>query len=395
MALYLFIGPGVVLTAGVVFPVVGAILMALRTRLKIKTSQKLGIEDWLVVPALALMVGMGIATIIGVSTKSVGYPIPPNSEIAYHSVRPTYTRTKAAQVFWNIEWMQPLALGCIKSSFIFFYRRIFNVGPHKSVFNVLSIVAVVIMVIWMLGFFLAVMLICPGNVPAYWGPSAGRAKFCWPTTKFLYTLCWSDVATDLIVLVMPIPSVGFNYFYSFSTLLMVVTGTEATFAHTKKVALLGVFAVGAVTVAASIVRAVFYLRLLSAEKVIASTLDPNMLNTNGIYWMLMETGLALIAVNLPLLYGSVKDEGVESVVRSVRSFASIVSTSSRSSSKQNKKDATAHKASGTLDGRESIELVPTAFVATAKAAQSESLSNVDVETSNIKVTKSYSTDRRA
>ena len=108
--------------------------------------------------------------------------------------------------------MQPLALGCIKLSFIFLYRRIFNVGTRNAVFNIVSLVSLVLMGVWMLGFFLAVLLICPGHVNAYWASPMVRAKYCWTTTKFLYALSWSDVGTDLIVLLMPVPSVSL---YSF------------------------------------------------------------------------------------------------------------------------------------------------------------------------------------
>jgi hypothetical protein len=69
---------------------------------------------------------------------------------------------------------------------------------------------------------------------------------------------------------------------------------------------------------------------LKAEKTEIATFDPNMLNTNGLYWMLVETGIALIAVNLPLLYGTSHHEDVESVIRSVQSFTSIHSLGSHS-----------------------------------------------------------------
>ncbi|EHK97226.1 hypothetical protein M7I_7037 [Glarea lozoyensis 74030] len=72
----------------------------------------------------------------------------------------------------------------------------------------------------------------------------------------------------------------------------------------KKIGIACIFGMGILTVVASIIRAVFYVNLLNAEKTELATFDPNMLNTNGIYWMLVETGLALIAVNLPLLYGT-------------------------------------------------------------------------------------------
>jgi hypothetical protein len=45
--------------------------------------------------------------------------------------------------------------------------------------------------------------------------------------------------------------------------------------------------------------------------------------------MLIETGLSMIAVNLPVLYRSVAHEGVESVIKQVRSFASLRSLRSQ------------------------------------------------------------------
>ncbi|KAL8745322.1 MAG: hypothetical protein Q9190_002533 [Brigantiaea leucoxantha] len=52
MGLYAVFTPGEVVAAGVVFPVVGAVLVAIRTWLRRRSTKKLGIEDWLVFPAL-------------------------------------------------------------------------------------------------------------------------------------------------------------------------------------------------------------------------------------------------------------------------------------------------------------------------------------------------------
>jgi hypothetical protein len=128
-----------------------------------------------------------------------------------------------------------------------------------------------------------------------------------------------------------------------------------------------------------------------AEKTELVTFDPNMLNTNGIYWMLVETGLALIAVNLPLLYGTVRHEGIESVIRSVRSFASIRSLGSHSHSQHHDLSSAAAsitKNSGEGLSENSIELVPqgTHSKSTSKALHND----VDVEAGNINVTKTYS-----
>ncbi|KAF4630771.1 hypothetical protein G7Y89_g7365 [Cudoniella acicularis] len=367
MGLIIEFTPGTVAAAAVVFPVLGILLVSLRIRTRIHRVKRLGIEDWLVIPAVLFATGMGLATLIGIAKKTVSYNTP-----AQKGAYQTYTQETVSEIFWFVEWMQPLALGCIKLSFIFFYRRIFNVGKHASSFNILSYAALGLMVVWMLGLFLAVVLICPGHPDAYWGPSAGRAEYCWTTTKFLYALSWSDVGTDLIIILMPIPPI----------MKLHVTPR-------KKFAFFAIFGLGALTVAASITRAVFYVRLLNAETTVLRTLDPNMLNTNGIYWMLIETGLALIAVNLPPLYGTVSREGIESAIRSVRSFASIGSQGSQSGKS---KASSAIKTTGeSLHSGTSIELVPRHLqnMSDSKATHTESLDNVDVEAGNINVTKSY------
>lgn len=52
MGLYAVFEPGEVAAAAVVFPVIGAILVALRVSTRRKRAKKLGVEDWLVLPAL-------------------------------------------------------------------------------------------------------------------------------------------------------------------------------------------------------------------------------------------------------------------------------------------------------------------------------------------------------
>lgn len=52
MGLYTIFNLGEVTAAGAVFPVVGAVLVALRISIRRKKMKKLGIEDWLVFPAL-------------------------------------------------------------------------------------------------------------------------------------------------------------------------------------------------------------------------------------------------------------------------------------------------------------------------------------------------------
>ena len=59
--------------------------------------------------------------------------------------------------------------------------------------------------------------------------------------------------------------------------------------------------------------------------------------------MLMKTGLALIAVNLPLMYGIMGRKSVETIIRYARSFGSIRSQNSNQGATS--KASSAHKSS--------------------------------------------------
>ncbi|KAI9660343.1 MAG: hypothetical protein M1821_009693 [Bathelium mastoideum] len=301
---YLNITPALVDSAGAVFPLVCAVLVCLRFYTRRGAERGPGVEDWLVLPALALNFGMGIAAIVGVSKNTVVSPgldgEPPERLIS--------------EVFWFIAWMQTLALGCIKLSFLFFYRRIFNHKGRGNSINIVTLVTIVIVTIWSVGFFLGFMLTCPGHIPAYWN-EATRQELCWDTKNFLFAYTWSDVCTDLIIILMPIPMI---------LTLHMQPG--------RKLAVAAVFAMGALALAASIVRAVLYVGLLSPsadDNGISS--DPSAEDRNAVYWALIETGLSLIAVNLPVLYGLARHEGVDRIVRSVRSLTSIRSSGSKDS----------------------------------------------------------------
>lgn len=104
--------------------------------------------------------------------------------------------------------MQALALGCIKLSFVFFYRRIFNIRGHGTLFNIISMSFIALISVWMVGFFFAMLFICPGHPAAYWASTKADARYCWDTTNFLLAYCFSDLITDLCVLLLPIPSVS-------------------------------------------------------------------------------------------------------------------------------------------------------------------------------------------
>lgn len=100
--------------------------------------------------------------------------------------------------------MQPLALGFMKLSVLFFYRRIFSVGR----FTVVSTVVIVITIGWMLAFFFGFVFTCRLNFSANWGSLAGISENC--PFGFLPTIIFTvlDAVLDLCILILPLPCVG-------------------------------------------------------------------------------------------------------------------------------------------------------------------------------------------
>ncbi|KAL8962056.1 MAG: hypothetical protein Q9193_001488 [Seirophora villosa] len=75
---------GLVIAAGAVWPPVCAGLVTLRFVARKVQRAPLQIDDWLVLPALALVIGMCAAALRGVALKAVAYPTPkaPSPELA-------------------------------------------------------------------------------------------------------------------------------------------------------------------------------------------------------------------------------------------------------------------------------------------------------------------------
>jgi hypothetical protein len=96
----------------------------------------------------------------------------------------------------------------VKLSFLFLYYRLFTQANHPyHAFNVILYIMMAICTVWAIGFFLGAMLTCPGHVSAYW-TSIDRKKYCFNTKPYLYALAWSDVGTDAIIILLPIPLVS-------------------------------------------------------------------------------------------------------------------------------------------------------------------------------------------
>ncbi|KAL8828087.1 MAG: hypothetical protein Q9170_006753 [Blastenia crenularia] len=293
---------GEVIAAAAVLPFVGIVLVMLRFYSRIKNKTGLGADDWLIVPALVIVVGMGITLLVGVGKGVVAHTTKPNPD---KSKNAQLYQTTPEQVFMEkVEFiifvtMVP-AYGFIKLSVIYFYRRIFVKGVPDSRFNIVTHISSVVVVIWTIVFFFMEIFKRGSKVEDNWGPLI-KIKEGVSGAVLNNGLFISDFLTDLWIVLLPIPLI-----------------VRLKMSITKKLTVIGVFLLGAMSVitlpqrshtlliqtprsfCAAIVRMVFNIQTINAG--LAKKTDVNMGLTTLMYWSMVEAGLSLIAANLPSIY---------------------------------------------------------------------------------------------
>ena len=102
--------------------------------------------------------------------------------------------------------MQVIALGCVKLSFLFFYRRIF-VYKTSTFFSKILWSLIALVSIWTVTFFFALLLACKGDWSAWWGSVLDFSTKCVEILKLEFALVTTDFIADVLVVIVPIPKV--------------------------------------------------------------------------------------------------------------------------------------------------------------------------------------------
>ncbi|KAI0891915.1 hypothetical protein F4806DRAFT_288085 [Annulohypoxylon nitens] len=178
--------PSEVLAAGAALPALGIIIVILRFYARFLQNAKLGIDDFLVLPAVVLVSGMGAALIAGVKEEAVGYPTPPppgsDPELIFTWRDPKIAIVQKIQFITQL--LMTAAYGFIKLSLIFFHRRIFN--PRKdNRFNHVAIICACFIIAWTLAYIFAVAFDCGTHWGAHWDSVAEIVVYCHGTQQLV------------------------------------------------------------------------------------------------------------------------------------------------------------------------------------------------------------------
>ncbi|KAL7625751.1 hypothetical protein AAE478_004974 [Parahypoxylon ruwenzoriense] len=326
--------PGHVISVAVAFSVVDIVVVVLRFWARKVQRQPLKADDWLMIPATLVTVGIGIIEIYGISQKALAHQteIPPGFEGSIDDLETPQLAIKS-QIEWAYCQMLPLALGCIKASFLFFYMRVFAI-QKKSATNKLLVGLIVLVVSWTLAFVFATLFECGRNFWIIWSSQRNFETRCPGTVKLIFTLCLTDFLTDIVILCIPIPLV-----------------LRLNLSNSRKIAISSVFLLGGGTVVASLIRFI----MISGEFVGGYNITPDNISkrslpnisflsldnssrniaivvgiTGCMYWGMVECGVGVFAACLPTIQFLFRKQIWEPAIKKARGISNSKLTGSDS-----------------------------------------------------------------
>lgn len=190
-----FYPPSVVIPVYAIFTVIGTVLLGFRLWVRVALSSlDLGADDILSVAGI-LFVYSCTGIQIWNNTSGTGGNFE-NQEYLLAQLK-TSRQINAAQAVLEI-----LAVGLIKMSLLFFFRRIFGVIPsfHRN-----SLICIWVIVVWMLTYSIAQLALCGTRIDYRWAQDQSIPQHnCGSKGILLLTFAVTSVLTDLIVLGLPI-----------------------------------------------------------------------------------------------------------------------------------------------------------------------------------------------
>lgn len=262
------------LVAGtVIMQVVSLAAVGLRFYSRRWKRQRYIVSDWLILVALVFGIGLSVIELYGVSQKAFGYPLGGTLEDP-RAVNGRLNKAKHLELSFLL--MGITALGFIKLSVCFLYWHLFSM----VMFRRFLIAWIVIIIVWATSFVIAGLAECGSHLRALFGTPQDYLDHCGSAMPTGYAMVGSDVLTDLITLLIPIPVIVKLQMSSRTRLLTLLT-----------------FMVGALSVGASIAKAYIYIMAtlgLYTEDAIS------ILTGIGI-WNLIEVQVGIIAACGPSL----------------------------------------------------------------------------------------------
>ncbi|KAI8946325.1 hypothetical protein F4801DRAFT_564924 [Xylaria longipes] len=268
-----YANPAGLIAGCVVLEVVAGVSVALRFITRRWKQQKVIHSDWLVLVAFIFGTGLTVLEIYAILTHALSYPIGGTlEEAAVVSER----LNSAKHVEFAFLILGVLGVGFVKLSTCFLYWNLFG----KLMFRPFLIFWTIIIFFWTLAFSIFFFAECGDHLLALFAQPADYDRYCKASIPAGWVQVGTDVGTDLVTLLIPIPVV-----------------LRLQMSRNLKALTLLIFAIGGLSVGASTVKAYIYI----SATLNRFTEDAILTLTGVSIWNLAEVQIGIVATCGPVI----------------------------------------------------------------------------------------------
>ncbi|KAI4868212.1 hypothetical protein F4820DRAFT_411185 [Hypoxylon rubiginosum] len=258
---------------GVSFSIVAIVTVALRFQARRIKGQKLGSDDWTILVALILGLGVTINILIMTQRGGLGTHIQYDEDGNFLDPEGMVV---FGQTIYALELLTWPAVGMTKISVLLMYKRIFST-PR---FRIIAWMLIGLSIAWTITFTFALMFSCT-PIASQWDYSLSFT--CVDEVALFTTALATDVATDFLVLLLPIYKTW-----------------QLQIPFARKAMIVGIFLLGGLVSIVGIIRIHFLTQIYYVLDNGPQT-DTTWVYTPVYYWTIIETNVGVLSACLPTL----------------------------------------------------------------------------------------------
>ncbi|KAI0115640.1 hypothetical protein GGR51DRAFT_414774 [Nemania sp. FL0031] len=268
----------VLIGTGVLFIIVPVAAVTLRFYARLSTAARLGIDDWLALPAVVLCVAIAIVQIIAATAGGLGghQQLDENGQPGHTAQLYVYEKTRYAY-----EVIGAAGLCLIKLSVLFFFRRIFRV----RVFIMVNNVVIGLTAAWGIAYIFALAFQCaPPSILWEKLESEYGTENCVMVLPLYLSFAFSDLILDIIIFILPVPH-----------LWQLVMPTR------QKLGVASIFFLGSLVVAIGITRTIIYTWVVdfATNRALLWFGDLTWYSSGVLFWHLAENAVGILCACMP------------------------------------------------------------------------------------------------
>ncbi|KAI2634012.1 hypothetical protein GGS21DRAFT_543912 [Xylaria nigripes] len=269
--------PSVMVGTAILFIVLPIVAVSVRFYARLRTTARLGVDDWLAIPAVALCVALAVVQIIATVSGGLGghQPRDENGEAGHTPELYVYEKTRYAY-----EIIGAAGLCLIKLSVLFFFRRIFRVQAFIIVNNIVIALAGA----WGIAYIFALGFQCV-PVSTLWNKLESEyGENCVHVLPLYLSFAFTDLIIDVIIFILPVP-----HLYG---LIMPLR---------QKLGVAAIFFLGSLVVAIGITRTIIYTWVVSfaTNRPLIWWDDLTWYSSGVLFWHLAENAVGVLGACMP------------------------------------------------------------------------------------------------